>query len=71
MKITFLVQEHNEVNDWREGGKTYIGKGYLREPFVLDEEGYVQVPGGQGLGIELDEAGLSEVNRYRRSVHRG
>jgi galactonate dehydratase len=67
----FLVQEHNEVNDWREGGRTYIGKGYLREPFVLDDEGYVAVPQGPGLGIELDEAGLAEVHRYPWSGMRG
>src|SRR4029079_6566525 len=57
----FLVQEHNEVNDWREGGRTLIGKGYLKTPFVLDDEGCVQVPGTPGLGIELDEDGLREV----------
>lgn len=57
----FLVQEHNEVNDWREDGKTFIGKGYFKEPFVLDNEGYVQVPEGPGLGIELDVDGLSEI----------
>jgi galactonate dehydratase len=57
----FLVQEHNEVNNWREGGRTLIGKGYLAEPFVLDEDGCVAVPDGPGLGIELDEAGLREV----------
>jgi galactonate dehydratase len=67
----FLVQEHNEVNDWREGSKTYIGKGYLREPFVLDDEGYVAIPEGPGLGIELDEAGLEQVNGYPWSERRG
>ena len=30
----FLVQEHNEVNDTRDGGRTVIGAGYLRDPFV-------------------------------------
>ena len=67
----FLVQEHNEVNDWREGGRTYIGKGYLRDPFVLDDEGYVAVPQLPGLGIELDEAGLEEVGRYPWTGVRG
>ena len=55
----FLVQEHNEVNDYRKGGRTLIGKGYLWEPFVLDGEGCVAVPQGPGLGIELDEEGWS------------
>ena len=40
----FLVQEHNEVNDWREDGRTYIGRGYLKDPFVLDKDGCVAVP---------------------------
>ncbi len=57
----FLVQEHNEVNDWREEGKTLIGKGYLKEPFVLDSDGCVQVPTGPGLGIELDDAGMADI----------
>jgi len=49
----FLVQEHNEVNDWREGGHTYSGRGYLKEPFVLDADGCVAEPQGPGLGVEL------------------
>jgi galactonate dehydratase len=57
----FLVQEHNEVNDWREGGRTMFGKGFLKNPFVLDHEGCVQVPQGPGLGIEIDEDGLAEI----------
>lgn len=67
----FLVQEHNEVNDWREGGRTAIGKGYLREPFVLDEEGCVGVPQGPGLGIELDDDGLREIMAHPWSAQRG
>jgi galactonate dehydratase len=67
----FLVQEHNEVNDWREGGRTYIGRGYLAEPFVLDADGCVAVPEGPGLGVELDEAGLREVMAQPWSEQRG
>jgi galactonate dehydratase len=67
----FLVQEHNEVNDWREGGKTYIGKGYLKNPFVLDEEGCVAVSQAPGLGIELDEDGLREIMQQPWSTLRG
>jgi galactonate dehydratase len=67
----FLVQEHNEVNDWREGGGTYFGKGYLREPFVLDEDGCVQVPRGPGLGIELDEEGMTRIMQRPWSEQRG
>ena len=56
----FLVQEHNEVNDWREGGRTLIGKGYFKEPFVLDEDGCVAVPDGPGLGVVIDEEGMGD-----------
>jgi galactonate dehydratase len=67
----FLVQEHNEVNDWREGGKTLIGKGYFKQPFVLDAEGCVQVPQGPGLGIELDEEGMAEIMTRPWASQRG
>jgi galactonate dehydratase len=65
------VQEHNEVNDWNENSKTYIGKGYLKNPFVLDEQGCVSVPDSPGLGIELDEDGLREVMSKPWSARRG
>jgi galactonate dehydratase len=67
----FLVQEHNEVNDWRENGQTFIGKGFLKEPFVLDAEGCVAVPQGPGLGIEIDEVGLREIMKQPWSTQRG
>jgi galactonate dehydratase len=67
----FLVQEHNEVIDWRQDGHTYFGKGYFKEPFVLDDEGCVQVPQGPGLGIELDEAGMAEIMSRPWSSQRG
>jgi galactonate dehydratase len=57
----FLVQEHNGVNDWREDGRTYIGKGYFAEPFALDQDGCVAVPTGPGLGVELDEDGMAAI----------
>jgi galactonate dehydratase len=67
----FLVQEHNEVNDWREGGRTLIGYGYLAEPFVLGEDGCVAVPQGPGLGIEVDKAGLETIMQRQWSERRG
>jgi galactonate dehydratase len=67
----FLVQEHNEVNDWREDGKTYIGKGFLKQPFMLDDEGCVGVPQTPGLGIEIDDAGLREIMQMPWSEQRG
>lgn len=67
----FLVQEHNEVNDWREGGRTIIGKGYLKEPFVLGDDGCVAVPQGPGLGIALDDDGLRAIMAQPWSVERG
>jgi galactonate dehydratase len=67
----FLVQEHNEVNDWREGGRTYFGKGYLKTPFVLDDDGCVAVPQVPGLGIELDEDGMAAIMARPWRVQRG
>ena len=67
----FLVQEHNEVNDWRDGSQTVIGKGYLREPFVLDDDGCVQVPQGPGLGVELDDVAFAEIMQRPWSNQRG
>jgi len=67
----FLVQEHNEVNDWRADGRTYIGYGYLREPFVLDDDGCVAVPQRPGLGVELDDDGLAEIMARPWSTVRG
>ena len=67
----FLVQEHNEVNDWREGGRTYIGKGFLKDPFVLGDEGCVAVPTGPGLGIDIDEDGLRDIMARPWSEQRG
>lgn len=67
----FLVQEHNEVNDWRQDGKTLIGYGYLREPFMLDNQGCVAVPQTPGLGIEIDQDGLKEIMQRPWSQQRG
>ncbi|MCB0116455.1 MAG: hypothetical protein KDD84_20295 [Caldilineaceae bacterium] len=57
----FLVQEHNEVNDSRIDGRTVIGAGYFKDPFVLDDEGCVAVPEKPGLGIELDDEGMAKI----------
>jgi len=35
-----------------------LGEGYLKQPFVV-KDGYVAVPTGPGLGIEVDEAALA------------
>ena len=67
----FLVQEHNEVNDTRDGSRTLIGKGYFKEPFVLDDEGCVPVPDGPGLGVSLDEEGMERIMAMPWSLQRG
>lgn len=36
-----------------------LGEGYLKEPFVI-REGFVEIPKGPGLGIELDENQLAD-----------
>jgi galactonate dehydratase len=44
----FLAQEH-----------TTLGEGYLKNPFVF-KDGFVELPTGPGLGIELDEDVLAD-----------
>ncbi len=44
----FVVQEH-----------VSLGEGYLKRPFVL-RDGFVDLPTGPGLGIELDEDALAD-----------
>ncbi len=67
----FLVQEHNEVNDSRVNGQTIIGRGFFKDPFVLDSDGCIAVPDGPGLGIELDDAGFEEIMSKPWSAVRG
>ena len=44
----FILQEH-----------TTLGEGYLKKPFI-NKGGYVELPTGPGLGIELDEEAVRE-----------
>ena len=44
----FVAQEH-----------TTLGEGYLKHPFVF-RDGFVELPTGPGLGIELDEDALED-----------
>ena len=67
----FLVQEHNEVNDSRIDGRTVIGAGYFKDPFVLDNEGCVAVPDKPGLGIELDDEGMARIMAKPWAERRG
>lgn len=39
--------------------QVHLGEGYLKQPFVV-KNGYVDLPRGPGLGIELDEDALAE-----------
>ena len=48
----FLAQEH-----------LHLGEGYLRDPFQVDEQGYIPVSDKPGLGVELDDAAIEE-KRY-------
>ncbi|MBZ9535810.1 galactonate dehydratase [Cytobacillus oceanisediminis] len=50
----FLVQEHPSLtNKWD------LGEGYLHKPFII-ENGYITVPTGPGLGIEVNEEVIKE-----------
>ena len=50
----FLVQEHPGNPD-----KSDLGVGYIKNPFVI-QDGYIELPKGPGLGIELDEEALKD-----------
>src|SRR5690606_32280185 len=50
----FLILEHPSLPE-----KWDLGEGYLHEPFVI-QDGYIQLPKGPGLGIEVNEAMLKE-----------
>ena len=50
----FLVQEHPGNPD-----KSDLGVGYIKNPFVI-KDGYIELPKGPGLGIELDEEALKD-----------
>lgn len=50
----FLVQEHPGNPD-----KSDLGVGYIKNPFVI-EKGYIAIPTGSGLGVELDEEALKD-----------
>ena len=45
-------------------GAGRLGEGYLKKPFVV-RKGYLELPTGPGLGIELDENALAEQDRPR------
>ena len=48
--INFFIQEH-----------TTLGEGVLKTPFKLDDKGFIAIPEGPGLGIEVDEEALERV----------
>jgi len=50
----FLIQEHPGMAEGWD-----LGQGYLKKPFVI-EQGYITLPTGSGLGIEVDEAVVRE-----------
>jgi galactonate dehydratase len=50
----FLVQEH---------GAAALGAGYLKQPFVV-ERGYIALPTGPGLGIEVDEEAIAAMPEH-------
>mgnify|MGYP000501247124 CR=1 FL=1 len=50
----FLIQEHPTLDDQSD-----LGVGILKKPFQI-VDGYIQIPEGPGLGIEIDEEALKE-----------
>jgi len=50
----FLIQEHPGMAEGWD-----LGQGFLKRPFAV-EDGYIAIPRGPGLGIEVDEAVVRE-----------
>ena len=66
------VQEHNEVNDYRQAGKTLLGYGYIKNPYVLSETGLVHPSEAPGLGFEVDEESVQRMIKTKEwTVARG
>ena len=55
----FLIQE-----------QVSLGEGYLKEPFQ-NKDGFIEVPTGPGLGIELDEEAMADKIGYDTHPRRG
>ena len=51
-----LAQEHPSLENKRD-----LGVGILKNPFVI-EDGFIKVPTGDGLGIEVDEEALKALS---------
>lgn len=46
--------------------QVHLGDGYLKQPFVV-KDGYIDLPTGPGLGIEIDEGALQDkIGVFRR-----
>ena len=54
----FVIQEHMT-----------FGEGVLKEPFVMDADGYVPLPEKPGLGIEIDEESLAKLALNTEGPH--
>ena len=67
----YLVQEHNECNDWQENGRTVIGAGYFRQGFVIEDDGCVQLGDAPGLGIEITDETIRQICQKPWSPIRG
>lgn len=52
----FLAQEHPGMPDGRD-----LGVGILKKSFEVEKDGCISIPDGPGLGIEVDEERLKEL----------
>ena len=51
-----LAQEHPAMPNRQE-----LGVGILKKPFVIESDGCIRVPTGDGLGIEVDEQAMAKL----------
>lgn len=51
-----LAQEHPAMPNRQD-----LGVGILKKPFVIESDGCIRVPTGDGLGIEVDEQAMAKL----------
>lgn len=54
----FVIQEH-----------TTLGEGVLKEPFELDKDGYIPLSEKPGLGIEIDDESIAQLEKNTAGPH--
>lgn len=63
-RIVPYIEFPYDPPNWTPAQRDFL----FREPITIDDEGYVHLPDGPGLGIELDEEKLAKYEQTRTDV---